>query len=189
MYNGFGKRLIDLVLSSLLFVILLPIFFVIALLVRIDSKGPAIYKQLRVGKGQSLFNIYKFRTMVAGADQIGPLSTQRGDRRITRVGRVLRKTSLDELPQLLNVIKGDMSIVGPRPDVPSNVKNYDPARMRKFEVQPGITGYAQVYGRSDLSTEEKMKLELEYVNGVSFHLDFAIIVKTFRKLLGDKSSY
>lgn len=187
-YKLFGKRLIDIIISLLAIIILIPVFFIIAIIIKIDSKGPVIYRQKRVGKGARDFYIYKFRTMVVNADEIGPTSTLEGDKRITKIGKILRKLSLDELPQLLNVLKGDMSLVGYRPGVRENYLPED-LESKIFTLRPGITGYAQVNGRSTLTKEEKRKWELKYIEEVSFLTDLKIIYLTGKKVIKREAAY
>lgn len=171
---------------------------IIAIAIYWDSPGPVFYRARRVGKGGKLFLMYKFRTMVANADQLGPSITVRDDPRITRVGRFLRKTKLDELPQLINVLKGEMSLVGPRPETPSMVKHYTPEQRRVLEVTPGITGLAQLHYSNEeemLDPENwheeyvkkilphKLSLDLLYIEHKSLSLDLAIIGRTVLRLV------
>lgn len=153
-YKKYGKRWIDIVVSFIALILLLPIFLLVGLLIKIDSPGAVIYKQKRVGVGVQDFYIYKFRTMVSNADKIGPTSTKVGDSRVTKIGKILRKLSLDELPQLFNVFLGQMSLVGYRPGVQENYSERD-LESRIFYIKPGITGYAQVMGRSNLTREDR----------------------------------
>ena len=183
------KRCLDAGASALVLAILWPVLALIALVVRLDSPGPVFYRQERVGRGGRRFLIFKFRSMVSNADQIGPYHTARGDARITRVGAILRKTSLDELPQLLNVLRGDMSLVGPRPDVPAQESLYKPADWAKRNsVRPGLTGLAQATLRSAATPEERRQLDLEYVDRASVMFDLKIIFMTIRQVLG-RGSY
>src|SRR5437867_1174639 len=138
------RRLIDIIVSLILLVLLSPVLVLAALAVKASSKGPALYLGLRVGLGGRVFGMYKFRTMIVGADALGPGITAREDPRVTSVGRILRSTKIDELPQLLNVLKGDMTLVGPRPEAPSFVERYTPEQRRILDVRPGITGLAQL---------------------------------------------
>lgn len=173
-----GKRLLDVALALPTLVVLSPIFVACALLVKVTSPGPAIYAGTRVGRGERLFKQLKFRTMVADADR-GGFQTADGDPRITRVGRWLRRTSLDELPQLVNVLRGEMSIVGPRPAAVAQLALYSPAdRRERARVAPGITGLAQVSGRSALTVDESLAKDLEYVRSASVALDLEIIRRT-----------
>jgi lipopolysaccharide/colanic/teichoic acid biosynthesis glycosyltransferase len=179
------KRVWDVAVAFAALALLWPLLVVIALAVRLDSAGPVFYRQERVGRGGRRFAILKFRSMVVHADQIGPYHTARGDARITRVGGFLRKTSLDELPQLLNVLRGDMSLVGPRPDVPAQEILYAPADWAKrCSVRPGLTGLAQATLRSAATPEERRRLDLEYVDRASLGFDLKILFLTVRQVLG-----
>lgn len=170
-----AKRAFDIVLASTLLALLTPAMALIAVLVRADSRGEVIFRQRRAGRDGRPFTIYKFRTMVMGAAR-GPVSVD--DPRVTTVGWVLRRTSFDELPQLLNVLKGDMSFVGPRPDTLGHVERYTPFQRRRLAFRPGITGWAQVRGRNDLSWEERIKLDVEYIENWSLARDLAVLVRT-----------
>lgn len=182
------KRLLDVVGAGLGLVLLAPLFGVIAVLIRLDSSGPVFFRQERAGKGGASFRIFKFRTMRVAP---GPVrgSQPDDDSRITRVGRWLRRLSLDELPQLINVTRGDMSLVGPRPALPYQIERYDEHQRRRLEVRPGITGWAQVNGRNSLTWEEKIELDVWYVNHISFRLDARILLKTFRAVLDSSGIY
>lgn len=178
------KRAFDIAASLLLLVLFSPFMIATAIAVRIDSPGNVIYAQTRVGRGLRPFRIYKFRSMVADADRIGGHSTAKGDARVTKVGRIIRKTSLDELPQLLNVLKGDMSLVGPRPDVPAQEGQYTPEQWAKrHRVRPGITGLAQATMRSAATPDERTRLDLEYVDTASLRGDLAILAQTARQVI------
>ena len=178
------KRFFDIILSGLLVFLLPPVFALIALGIKFDSKGPIIYLQERVGRDGSYFFIYKFRTMVVDADKIGSYSTLPEDHRITRFGRMLRKTSLDELPQLFNVLKGDMSLVGPRPDVPRQRGGYTAKEWEtRHKVRPGITGLAQANLRSYATPTERKQLDLDYVRRASFMLDLKILASTLNQVI------
>src|SRR3972149_2798692 len=185
-------RIFDCIVSLIGIVILSPLFMLTVLLIKCTSPGPLIYSQKRVGRNGRLFSLYKFRSMVVNADRIGTSVTTGKDPRITKVGRILRKTKLDELPQLWNVLKGDMSFVGPRPDVPEIINNYTGAMKRILEVRPGITSNATLYLRNeedllsfakdhDKAYEEifvpaKVKLAMEHVNRRSFFFDFSVLL-------------
>ena len=176
MYSFF-KRLLDIVLSLTALIVLAPLLLVLALLVKLDSPGPALFKQKRVGRNEKLFDIYKFRSMYTSAPRdVATSELQNAESHITRVGRVLRKTSLDELPQLFNVLKGDMSLIGPRPLVP-NEKDIHELRREKgaYRVRPGITGWAQVNGRDCVLPVDKARLDGYYADHMSFGLDVKII--------------
>lgn len=178
-YEKFGKRLFDVLFSVIFLVVLFPVFLIISIAIMLSSGLPIIYKQERIGKERKSFKIYKFRTMVNNADRFGT-STKANDDRITKVGHILRKTSLDELPQLVNVLKGDMSIVGFRPDV---WRDSDDITQKKWHTKPGITGAAQVNGRSSLTIERAHMLEDEYAINITFANDIRIIFKTFLSIL------
>lgn len=178
------KRGFDIAGSLLLLLVTSPIWMVVAILVRRSGPGPIFYRQNRVGLYGRVFRIFKFRTMVSNADKIGGYSTSDGDARITPVGRVLRRYSLDELPQLLNVLKGDMSLVGPRPDVPAQGELYTAAELEKRNsVRPGITGLAQATVRSSATAAERMRLDLDYVDRQDFLFDMKIMVMTARQIV------
>lgn len=194
MYRKCIKRLLDFVISLLGIIILSPILIIIALLIRLTSKGPAFFLQERLGKNGKVFRIIKFRTMVVNAEHIGSglKINSEEDNRITKVGKVLRKTSLDELPQLINVIKGDMSIVGPRPPVtyfPHEYKDYTDEQKKRFEVRPGITGLAQVKVRNSATWDERINIDIEYVKKVTFIGDVKIILKTVGQVLKKENIY
>ena len=156
-----------------------------ALAVKLTSSGPVLYRQVRVGKDGKDFELYKLRTMVQGAETIGAgFAVDRGDPRITGVGRVLRRLSLDELPQLWNVVRGDMSVIGPRPTLRYQVERYSPRQMRRLEIKPGITGWAQVHGRAALPWADRIELDVWYVEHRSPWLDAKILARTPFALLG-----
>lgn len=182
------KRFFDLTLAALLLVLLSPLLLLLWLLIRLDSRGPAFFRQPRLGKGGKVFAILKFRTMVDGAERQGSgIFTSSSDPRITRVGHLLRRSSLDELPQLVNIVRGEMSFVGPRPPVPYHpyrYADYAPEQRRRFSVKPGITGYAQVLGRNRLEWDERIAYDLEYLERWSLSLDAQIVVRTFATLRG-----
>ncbi len=194
------KRFIDMVLVALAIPILALIFGLVALLIKLDSPGPVFYRQPRVGKDGRIFEIYKFRTMVNGADQMkaqlaqmneadGPLFKIREDPRRTRIGRLLRKTSIDELPQLINVLRGEMSIVGPRPGTPEEVAQYEPWHMERVAVLPGITGLWQVSGRSNIPFDEMVLLDIFYIENWSLDLDIRIMLQTIPNVLFGHGAY
>lgn len=183
------KRLMDIVLSLAALVLLSPLLLLAALAVVMDSGWPVFFRQTRVGKGGQSFSILKFRSMRTNAATTGPYFTQTDDPRITGVGRFIRRTSIDELPQLLNVLWGDMSLVGPRPDVPAQQSLYNPDDWAmRCSVQPGITGLAQVRGRSQASFEQRLAFDLEYVKNVSIWLDLLIFWWTICQLGGRHSN-
>ena len=174
----FLKRLFDICFSLTVLILFLPVGIIISILILITSGPPVIYKQIRVGRYGKPFIIYKFRTMVKNADKIGPVLTQKNDNRITTLGKFLRRTSLDEFPQFLNVLKGDMSVVGPRPEVPEIVKTYTDIQKEVLKVRPGITGLPQISGRQDLPLDVKLKMDLNYIKNYSFLTDLRIILRT-----------
>lgn len=180
------KRFVDIVVSIASMILLLPLFLIIGFAIKIDSKGPVFFKQERLGKNGTVFKIIKFRTMVDNAEQKGSgLSTFEGDPRVTRVGEVLRKTSLDEISQLINILIGDMSLVGPRPPVPFHPRKYEEYsdhQVLRFKVRPGITGLAQIMGRNSLTWDERIEYDVEYVQNLSLLLDIKIILLTIVKV-------
>ncbi|MDI3472461.1 MAG: hypothetical protein PWQ48_742 [Thermotogaceae bacterium] len=192
-FQRFLKRLFDIFFALIGIVILSPFMLLIAIIIKVDSKGSVIYKQERLGKNGKVFKIYKFRTMIENAEKIGSgLFTHENDPRITRVGKFLRKTSIDELPQLFNILKGDMSFVGPRPPVPYYPKKweeYTEEEKKRFSVRPGITGWAQVNGRNEIDWPERIKLDVWYVENWSLALDFKIILKSFKVVLKKEGVY
>lgn len=178
MYTKYVKRILDLLLGSVLFIIALPFFLPIVILIRLTSHGQAIFRQPRSGLGGREFTMYKFRTMAHDNDVH---DTTRGDH-VTTIGRILRMTSLDELPQLINVIKGDMSFIGPRPWITAYYKNMNAEQRCRYNVRPGITGLAQAYGRNNLTIHEKIAYDLEYVNNISLREDVKVILVTIKTL-------
>ena len=191
MYKYF-KRFCDIVLSFILLILFSPILLITALAIKLDSKGPVIFKQERVGKGTKLFYIYKFRSMCVGAESQGTGQYSfEGDPRVTRVGRIIRATSIDELPQLLNILKGEMSFIGPRPPLtyhPWELSDYTDFQLRMFEVRPGITGWAQVNGRKEVEWHERIKLNVWYVDHMSLMLDIKILFMTVFKVLKNEDN-
>jgi lipopolysaccharide/colanic/teichoic acid biosynthesis glycosyltransferase len=185
-----AKRAFDLAIAALLVVVLWPLMAIIALAVVLDSPGPALYVSERIGKGGRPFSFYKFRSMVQGADQQGRgLEIEHADSRITPVGSLLRRTSLDELPQLINILKGEMSLVGPRPTVRSQVERYTLLQRRRLEALPGVAGWAQVNGRNLLSWPQRIELDIWYVDHWSMWLDLRILLLTVPLLLGRRGLY
>jgi len=177
------SRALDVALSAALLLITSPVLALAAIVIRLESRGPVFYRQLRVGRAGEPFQLWKLRTMVPGAESMGAgLYVLEGDPRITRTGRLLRRFSLDELPNLVNVLKGDMAIVGPRPTVQEQVDRYTDRQRRRLEVKPGITGWAQVNGRTSLSWPERIELDVWYVEHRSMRLDIRILTKTARML-------
>ncbi|ADG73674.1 Undecaprenyl-phosphate galactose phosphotransferase [Cellulomonas flavigena DSM 20109] len=183
-YARRGKRLADAVASAVLLVPLAPVFAVIAAAVKATSRGPVLFAQERPGLHGKPFQILKFRSMRTFEDSYDADGAELSNSaRITPVGRVLRRTSLDELPQLVNVLRGEMSIVGPRPALMYQVERYDDVQRQRLDVRPGITGLAQVRGRNELTWEEKIAVDLEYVRTVSASLDLRIVLRTFRVVI------
>ncbi len=191
MYKYF-KRFCDFTVSLLALIILSPLFAIVAIAIKAESKGPVIFKQERLGLGGKVFLIYKFRSMCVGAEHTGTGQYSfAGDPRVTKVGKILRATSIDELPQLINVIKGEMSIVGFRPPLtyhPWPIEEYTPFQKRMFLVRPGITGWAQVNGRKDVEWHERIRLNVYYVDNISLLLDIKIVFLTFINVLKNKDN-
>lgn len=189
MYRTWIKRALDIVLSALgLLVLGLPML-IIALIIKIDDPGPAIFQQKRIGLGGKVFLIYKFRSMKIGAEKTGSgVYSQKGDPRVTRVGRILRATSLDEIPQLLNILLGQMSFIGPRPPLtyhPWPFEQYTSDQKKMFSVRPGITGWAQIHGRKAVHWNDRIEMNIWYVENLSFVLDLKILFKTVFKVLSN----
>ena len=179
------KRIIDFILASIALVLLSPLFLILALWIKFDSKGPVIFRQQRLGLNGDVFTLYKFRSMKIGAEAEG-VYEKKGDTRVTKSGAFLRKTSLDELPQLVNMLVGDMSLIGPRPPLtyhPWPYEEYDSFQKKMFNVRPGITGWAQVNGRKEVPWPKRIRLNVEYVENISLVLDIKIFFKTIFKVL------
>lgn len=198
-YNFF-KRLFDIMAASMGIILLLPVFLVTAAAIKLGSKGPVLFKQTRLGKKGAYFKMLKFRSMVVNAEAMlkdlkeknevsGHMFKMKNDPRITKVGKIIRKTSIDELPQLFNVVKGDMSLVGPRPPLPNEVAGYGRWHDLRLSVRPGITGLWQISGRNDIGFEEMVSLDLKYIRERSFFYDLKIILKTIPVLLGDSKAF
>jgi lipopolysaccharide/colanic/teichoic acid biosynthesis glycosyltransferase len=186
----FAKRVIDIVAAAAGLVLLFPLFVLIAAAIKLTSKGSVFFLQDRVGKDATIFKLFKFRTMIPGAINIGKgLSVSEKDARITKVGSFLRKTSFDEIPQLLNVLKGDISLVGPRPTVPEHLAYYGAFERRRLEVKPGITGLAMVRGRGSVPWSVRIRYDVEYIDTFSLWLDFKILVETLWVVLARKNVY
>ncbi|HSD82077.1 MAG TPA: sugar transferase [Solirubrobacteraceae bacterium] len=185
-----GRRVFDVVVASLALVVSAPLLLAAIVAIRLESPGSPIYRQRRVGRDGEPFDILKLRTMVTGAERLGRgLAVSEGDTRITRVGRLLRRTSLDELPNLVNVLRGEMSIIGPRPTVPVQVDRYTERQRGRLSVKPGITGWAQIHGRTTLPWDERIELDLWYVEHRSWRVDLQILVRTARMVLGGHGLY
>ena len=201
MYKNFGKRIFDFLLSFITLIFISPVFIIVAILIKIDSKGPVFYFQKRVAKGNKDFNIFKFRTMHVNADKLGLLTTSNRDPRITKIGYWLRKFKIDELPQLFNICIGDMSFVGPRAEVRKYVNYYTDVQKKVLDVKPGLTDYAvlEFYHKEEEILKnnpdnfeeiyinyvmvEKNKLNLKYINEISLLVDIKIILKTLQKIV------
>ena len=195
-----GKRLLDIVGAAFALVVGLPLLAILAALILIESRGPVLYRSVRIGRGGRPFVFYKLRSMVKDADRRrdqlshlneadGPVFKIARDPRITRIGRFIRTTSLDEIPQFWNVLKGDMSLVGPRPPIPEEVAQYEPWQLRRLDVRPGITCLWQISGRSRLGFEEWMRLDLQYIKRQSFLLDLRILIRTIPAVLSREGAY
>jgi lipopolysaccharide/colanic/teichoic acid biosynthesis glycosyltransferase len=193
----FIKRTIDIICSIIGLIILSPIILVIVILIKLESKGGCIFSQERIGLNGKAFMMYKFRSMVANAEELkdklydknemnGPMFKMKEDPRVTKVGKLIRKTSIDELPQLVNVLKGEMSLVGPRPSLPKEVIKFEDWMMERLSVKPGLTCYWQISGRSDIGFEDWMKLDVKYVRERNTLIDIILILKTFGVFFGDE---
>jgi lipopolysaccharide/colanic/teichoic acid biosynthesis glycosyltransferase len=184
------RRLLDIVVSALGLLLASPLLALAALAVKLESRGPAVYRQRRAGREAAPFDVLKLRTMVQGAEHIGAgLAIDAGDARVTRVGALLRRTSIDELPNLVNVLRGDMTLIGPRPTLPAQVEQYDERQRRRLAVKPGITGWAQVNGRASLPWSERIELDLYYIEHRSLSLDLRILARTVAMVLGGHGLY
>lgn len=172
-------RALDIVIATVALVVFSPVVLIATVAIKLGSRGPVIYRQRRVGKNGDEFELLKLRTMEQGSDPIGVGTVvARGDLRVTGAGRFLRRTSLDEIPNLVNVLHGEMAIVGPRPTIPAQVEDYTPFQHRRHEVRPGLTGWAQVQGRAGIPWEQRIELDVEYVERRSFALDLRILAQT-----------
>ena len=199
-WQRFAKRALDIAVATIVLLLLAPLLALIALAIRLDSRGPIIFRQVRCGKDGRQFVFLKFRGMVAEAESLqaqlahrneadGPIFKIKDDPRLTRVGRLLRRTSLDELPQLWNVLRGDMSLVGPRPPVPSEVAQYAPGQEARLLVPGGISGLWQVSGRSELSFNDMVRLDIEYIERWSLWLDLSILLRTAAVVISRRGAY
>ena len=200
LYRRGGKRLLDLVVGSAALVLALPAIAAAAIWIKLDSPGPVFHRAVRVGRGGRKFTFLKLRSMQRDAEELrglllhlnqasGPAFKLHDDPRVTRAGRFLRRTSLDELPQLWHVVRGDMSLVGPRPPFPEEVERYDSWMLKRLAVRPGLTCLWQIQGRSDLSFDEWMRLDLEYVDRVSAALDAKILLRTPAAVISGRGAY
>lgn len=179
MYKRFIKRILDLLLATILLVLLSPIFIIVSIAIKLETKGPVIFKQIRSGKHNKVFTLYKFRSMTANNDFY---NTKEEDQ-ITKVGKFIRKTSLDELPQLFNILKGEMSFIGPRPWITDYAKYFTKHQMRRLEVLPGITGLAQCSGRNNLNIKDRINIDVKYVDHISLKMDLYIFFKTIKSVI------
>ena len=194
-----SKRAIDIIGAGSGLLLLSPVIVIVACAIKFTSKGPIFFSQKRVGKNGELFDMYKFRSMVVNAEELkeklahqnemsGPMFKMKDDPRVTKVGKFIRKTSLDELPQLLNVLKGDMSLVGPRPSLPKEVAQFEKWMYKRLSVKPGLTCFWQVSGRNNIDFEDWMKLDIKYVDERNLYIDIKLIFKTVLVLFGDKNA-
>ena len=188
-FYAISKRVFDIVVSLLALVILWPLFVIFIIAIRWGSKGSAIFRQERAGKNGIPFIFYKFRTMKTDADPFGPSPKSDTDTRLTPIGRFLREYSLDELPQLINILKGQMALVGPRPLYMSQMAEWDDRQKKRLLVKPGLTGLAQISGRGELTREEKLELDVQYIENASLCLDCKIVLATFGQVFMRKNIY
>jgi lipopolysaccharide/colanic/teichoic acid biosynthesis glycosyltransferase len=180
----------DIAVSAAALIVCSPLLLAAIVAIRLESSGPAIYRQRRIGKDGRPFDVLKLRTMVDGAEHIGAgLAVDEHDSRITGVGALLRRASLDELPNLINVLRGEMSLIGPRPTIPVQVQQYTPRQRRRLEVKPGITGWAQVNGRASLPWEQRIELDLHYIEHRGLSLDLQILIRTLKLVLAGEGLY
>ena len=191
-YAKYVKRILDFILSLLALILLSPIMLILAIIIKIDSKGPIFFLQERLGKNGEVFKIIKYRTMIVNAEKSGLKLKGENDDRITKFGNILRKTSLDELPQLLNVLKGQMALIGPRPPVtyhPHKFEDYPENQKMRFSVRPGITGLAQTRVRNNATWDERIKIDLEYIEKITIFNDFKILIDTVVKTIKKENIY
>lgn len=193
MYRNFIKRILDVIFCLIVLPVYLLVYVIIGLLIKLEDKGPVFYKAERIGKNSQIFRMYKFRSMKVDAPMLlnsdGSTYNSKDDPRVTRIGKFLRETSLDELPQILNVLKGEMSIIGPRASLASVLDTYKADEIDKMKVKPGITGYTQAYYRNSLTNREKRIKDAWYANNVTFWLDVKILFKTFITILKKENLY
>jgi len=182
------KRCSDVFISLIILIISLPLFIIVAIAIKLDSKGSVFFIQDRTGLNGEPFKMIKFRGMVHNAQEIGPQLTQVNDPRITRVGKFLRRTSIDEIPQVINVLKGEMSLIGPRPEIVSITSNFSNYEKEVFKFKPGITGYSQINGRQTLSPQKRVQMEIEYYSNASFWTDMIIATSTFKVILSNEGN-
>lgn len=193
MYKKYIKNILDFLLAFIGLIILFPFFIIFSILIKLESKGPVFFKQERIGKDGRVFKIYKFRSMIVGAENIGTgVYSKRDDNRVTRVGKFIRMTSIDELPQLINILKGEMSIIGPRPVLtyhPWKYEEYTEHQLKRFKVKPGVTGWAQINGRKDVEWNKRIDLDIYYVENINFLFDLKIFFKTIYNIVMMKDNY
>ena len=193
MYNNFIKPLLDWLFAFVLILLLWPLFLLVAILIKLESRGPVFFRQKRLGKNGRVFRIYKFRTMVENAIEMGTgLRVCVNDPRITKVGHILRKTSFDELPQLFNILRGEMSLIGPRPPVPYSpyqYEDYTEIQRKRFLVKPGISGYAQIVFRNNAAWNDRIEYDVKYVEDISFWGDVRIVFLTILVVIANKNLY
>jgi lipopolysaccharide/colanic/teichoic acid biosynthesis glycosyltransferase len=183
-YRHGGKRTVDILLSLAVLILLAPLLLLIAIAIKVTSRGPVFYSQDRIGKDGRAFSFIKFRTMIVGAEKVGAgILCLQNDPRVTGIGRWLRRFSFDELPQLFNVLRGEMSVIGPRPGLDYQARKYSPEQRRRLTVLPGITGWAQVNGRNSLTWDERIRFDLQYVDEMSLAMDLRILARTARIVL------
>ncbi|MCS5422113.1 MULTISPECIES: sugar transferase [Psychrilyobacter] len=185
------KRIIDIMISLLGIIILSPLLLITIIAIKLESKGPVIFKQKRLGKNGRVFEIYKFRSMCVGAEKGGVYSSK-GDARVTKVGSFIRATSIDEFPQFINIIKGDMSLIGPRPTLtyhPWKLEEYSEKQKRRFHVRPGVTGWAQINGRKEVEWNRRIEYDVEYVDNFSLMFDMKIFIETIFKVLKMENNF
>ncbi|MBT8379754.1 MAG: sugar transferase [Ignavibacteria bacterium] len=182
------RRVLDIIVSFISLIFLLPLFLIIGLAIKIDSEGPVFFIHKRTGYKGKNFRMIKFRGMVHNALELGPQLTQPNDKRITRVGKFLRRTSIDEIPQFINVLKGEMSIIGPRPEITSITDTYTEKEREVFDFRPGITGISQINGRQLLSPQKRVKMEIEYYKQASFYSEAKIFFKTFKVIISNEGN-
>ena len=181
MYQNFVKRIIDIILATIAIILTLPLFVIIAILIKKEDKGTVFYKQIRTGKNGKNFEMFKFRSM--NVVERGKEMTIKHEQRVTKIGKFLRKTSLDELPQFINVLKGDMSFIGPRPWIVEYYERFTEEQKKRVNVRPGIIGLAQAKGRNRITIFEKIKYDLEYIDNIDFQLDFKILILTIKVMI------
>ena len=192
MYKKSIKRILDIAISLCVIIFLWPIYLITAVAIKLEDRGPVIFKQTRLGKDHKKFTLYKFRSMVVNAEHTGSgVYSGSDDDRVTKVGKVIRATSIDELPQAFNILKGDMSLIGPRPPLTYHlwpIEDYSKEELRMFEVRPGITGWAQVHGRKNVEWHKRIRYSIWYVDHCSFLLDLKIILKTILQVISNKDN-